>query len=437
MMTDPKAIRTRWSTRGPMVLGILALVLLVGGFGTWSVMARITGAIIAAGRIEVDQNRQVVQHPDGGVVAEILVKEGATVAAGDLLIKLDAEALQSELSVVEGQLFEVLARRARFEAERDAAEALVFSPLLLEALNEVAPELMEGQSRLFEARMESEAQEKEQLARRRSQIGSQIEGIEAQQTALAAQLVLINEELASQQSLLDRGLAQAARVLALQREAASLAGQAGELTASKAQAEGRMTEIDIEILRIDSARREEAISRLRDLQYNEIELSEKRRALTTRLDRLDIRAPVSGIVYGMQVFAPRSVIRPAEPVLFLVPQDRPLVIATQVEPMHIDQVFLGQEVALRFSAFDQRRTPEIFGHVTQISADAFQDQTSQISYYRAEIVLNDGEAARLPEDMTLIPGMPVEAFISTDERSPLDYLVKPMADYFAKVFREG
>ncbi len=197
-----------------------------------------------------------------------------------------------------------------------------------------------------------------------------------------------------------------------------------------------MTEIDIEILRIDSARREEAITRLRDLQYNEIELSEKRRALTTRLDRLDIRAPVSGVVYGMQVFAPRSVIRPAEPVLFLVPQDRPLVIATQVEPMHIDQVFLGQEVALRFSAFDQRRTPEIFGHVTQISADAFQDQSSQISYYRAEIVLNDGEAARLPDDMTLIPGMPVEAFISTDERSPLDYLVKPMADYFAKVFRE-
>ncbi len=436
MMTDTKAIRKRWSTRGPILLGFLALLVLVGGFGTWSVMARITGAIIASGRIEVDQNRQVVQHPDGGVVAEILVKEGTAVSAGDLLIKLDAEALQSELSVVEGQLFEVLARRARFEAERDAAPALTFSPLLLDAPNEVAPELMEGQSRLFEARMESEAQEKEQLARRRSQIGSQIEGIEAQQVALEAQLALINEELTSQQSLLDRGLAQAARVLALQREAASLSGQAGELTASKAQAEGRMTEIDIEILRIDSARREEAITRLRDLQYNEIELSEKRRALTTRLDRLDIRAPVSGVVYGMQVFAPRSVIRPAEPVLFLVPQDRPLVIATQVEPMHIDQVFLGQEVALRFSAFDQRRTPEIFGHVTQISADAFQDQSSQISYYRAEIVLNDGEAARLPDDMTLIPGMPVEAFISTDERSPLDYLVKPMADYFAKVFRE-
>lgn len=437
MMTDGKAIRKRWSTTGPMTLGLLALLVLVGGFGTWSVMAQITGAIIASGQIEVDQNRQVVQHPDGGVVSEILVKEGALVAAGDLLIRLDAETLQSELAVVEGQLFEVLARRARFEAERDDADTIVFSPLLYETDNGVAPELMEGQVRLFAARRESEEQEKEQLARRRSQIASQIEGIVAQQAALVSQSDLINQELVSQQTLLDRGLAQSARVLSLQREAASLLGRSGELAATKAQAEGRMTEIDIEILRIDSGRREEAITRLRDLQFNEIELSEKRRALTTQLDRLDIRAPVSGIVYGMQVFAPRSVIRAAEPVLFLVPQDRPLVIATQVEPMHIDKLFLGQEVALRFSAFDQRRTPEIYGHVTQISADTFQDQSSRVSYYRAEIVLNDGETARLPDDMTLIPGMPVDAFITTDERSPLDYLVKPMMDYFAKVFRES
>jgi len=209
------------------------------------------------------------------------------------------------------------------------------------------------------------------------------------------------------------------------------------LSASVAQAEGRITEIDIEILRIDSTFREEAITRLRDLQFNEIELSERRRALLLRLDRLDIRSPVSGVIYDLQVFGPRSVIRPAEPVLFIVPQDRPLIITAQIEPIHIDQVFVDQDVVLRFSAFDQRRTPELTGHVTQISADAFTDQNSRISFYRAQIVLDEGEAAKLPEDMTLIPGMPVEAFIRTDERSPMDFLLKPLTDYFAKAFRES
>jgi HlyD family type I secretion membrane fusion protein len=398
--------------------------------------SEIKGAIIAHGRIEVDQNRQVVQHLDGGVVSEILVKEGDTVTEGQVMIRLDAESLQSELAVIEGQLFEVLARRARFEAERDDATELTFDPLLVETTNPIAPGLMEGQRRLFQARIESEEQEVSQLAKQREQIGNQIEGIIAQQAAIETQSELINEELVNQQSLLDRGLAEASNVLALERQQASLLGQSGELTASKAGTEGRQTEIDIQILRIATARREDANTRLRDLQFNEIELGEKRRALITRLERLDLRAPVSGIVYGMAVFTPRSVIRPAEPVLYLVPQDRPLVIATQVQPSNIDSVFVGQDVSLRFSAFDQRETPELFGTVVQVSADAFTDQGSQVSYYRAEIQLNEGEMARLDPNLHLIPGMPVEAFISTTSRSPMAYLLKPLADYFVKAFRE-
>lgn len=436
-MSTQQETSKRWSAVRPMITGIIAIVVLVGGFGTWAMESEIKGAIIAFGRIEVDQNRQVVQHPDGGVVAEILVKEGDTVTEGQVMVRLDAEQLQSELAVVEGQLFEVLARRARFEAERDNADALIFQPLLAESTNPIAPGLMEGQNRLFQARIESETQEKSQLARRREQIGNQIDGIDAQQVALGTQLDLITEELVNQQSLLDRGLAQASNVLALQRQQASLSGQSGELTASRAEAEGRQTELDIEILRIDTARREDANTRLRDLQFNEIELGEKRRALITRLERLDIRAPVSGIVYGMAVFTPRSVIRPAEPVLYLVPQDRPLVIATQVQPSNIDSVFVGQDVALRFSAFDQRQTPELFGKVVQVSADAFTDQGSQVSYYRAEIELNEGEMARLDPNLHLIPGMPVEAFISTTSRSPMAYLLKPLSDYFTKAFRES
>jgi len=345
--------------------------------------------------------------------------------------------LRSELAVVEGQLFEVLARRARFEAERDGAADLAFNPLLTSGEYPIALELMDGQVRLHQARLETAFQQKEQLQRRREQIGDQIDGIVAQQGAIRQQLALIATELEAQQQLLDRGLAQASRVLELQREQANLSGRGGELTANVAQAEGRITEIDIEILRIDTDSREEAITRLRDLQFNEIELSERRRSLLSQLARLEVRAPVAGIVYGMLVFAPRSVLRPADPLLYLVPQDRPLVITAQVLPINIDQIFVDQEVQLRFSAFDQRRTPELVGRVTTISADAFTDQNSRLSFYRAQIVLNDGEAEKLPAGMTLIPGMPVEAFIRTGERTPLDFLLKPLTDYFAKAFRES
>jgi len=418
-----------------MTAGLLALVLLVGGFGTWAVMAQITGAVITSGQIEVDRNRQVIQHPDGGVVAEILVDEGDTVAAGDLLIKLDATTLQSELAIVEGQLFELMARRGRLEAERDGIETLTFDPILMAA--PTGSELMEGQRRLFDARLESTKRATEQLDQQRAQIASQLDGISAQQTALDTQKTLISQELGDQQKLLDQKLVQASRVMGLQREEANLLGRVGELTASAAQAAERMTEIDIQVLTLTTTRREESITRLRALQYNELELSERRRTLVRQLDRLDIRAPVSGVVYGLQVFAEQSVIRPADPVMFLVPQDRPLVIATKVRPVDIDQIHLGQDVILRFSAFDQRRTPELHGKVTLVSADIFQDEATGMAFYQAEIQLNEGEATRLPEDMVLIPGMPVEAFVRTADRSPMDYLLKPLADYFSKDFRES
>jgi HlyD family secretion protein len=434
MTPDPTV--KRWSARKHLFIGGLTLLILVGGFGTWSVMAQITGAVITSGQIEVDRNRQVVQHPDGGVVEEIAVDEGDTVKAGDLLLRLDASAIQSELAVVEGQLFEILARRARLEAERDDTATLTFSPVLTDSMTPEVQTLMDGQVRLFEARVETNQSSAEQLTQQRAQIASQMGGISAQQSALSTQRELIARELADQQTLLDRGLAQSSRVLALQREEASLLGTEGELIAQSAQAGERMTEIELQILGLSSARREEAITRLRDLQFNELELSERRRTLRRQLERLDIRAPVSGIVYGLQVFAPQSVIRAADPVLFLIPQDRPLVIATQVQVIDVDQIFVGQEVTLRFSAFDQRRTPELQGKVTLVSADAFQNETSGLSFYRAEVQLDPGEMDRLPGDMTLIPGMPVEAFVRTADRSPMDYLIKPLADYFTKAFRE-
>jgi HlyD family type I secretion membrane fusion protein len=423
----------------PMMIGLLALGILVGRFGGWATLTEISGAIVASGQIEVDQNRQVVQHPDGGVVKDIYVEEGDAVSVGDVLISLDPSIEESELSIIQGQVFELMARRGRLTAERDGIGAITFDPRLIERAKTDAgiAELMQGQENLFQARVASNAKQIEQLTKRKSQIANQIDGIVAQRAAVATQLDLIEQELADQQKLLDRGLAQASRVLALQRSQAELSGDVGDLIAKQAESEGRITDLDIQIEGLETTRREDAISRLRDQQYRTLELEERAGALIEKLMRMDIRAPVSGIVYGLSVFTPRSVIRPADPVMFLIPQDRPLVITVQVPPIDIDQVYVGQNAVLRFSALDQRTTPELFGKVTKVSPDAFQDDASRMSYYRAEILLNEGETDRLPANVTLIPGMPVEAFIRTQDRTPLAYLIKPLADYFAKAFREN
>lgn len=426
-----------WSARRHLWLGFLVLAVLFGGFGLWSVTTRISGAVVASGVIEVDQHRQVVQHPDGGVVESIAVQDGDLVKSGDLLIKLDGTLLQSELTIVEGQLYEIQTRRARLTAERDDASAITFPPELVE-LAQTRPDLadqIEGQNRLFAARAETMAKQVQQLGERRAQTMARISGVEAQAKALESQLDLILAELRDQQSLFDKGLAQASRVLALQREDARLRGQMGELAATKAQAQESISEIELEVLRLGAARREEANTQLRDLGSQEIELAERRRGLIERIARLEIRAPVSGVVLGLQVTTPRSVLRPADPVLYLIPQDRPLVIASQVSPLNIDEVFAGQEARVHFASFSSRTTPELMGHVAVVSADALQDQRSQASFYRAEIVLDPGELDKL-KGLTLLPGMPVETFIKTGDRTPLAYLLQPFADYFNKAFRE-
>lgn len=429
----------KWSAMRPVIIGFVGIIVLFGGFGTWSVTSNIAGAIIASGRIEVDRNRQVVQHDTGGTIAEILVDEGELVKAGDLLLRLDAGQARSELTLIEGQLFELMARRGRLEAQRDERDTITFDPELMAAgaANPDAQELMDGQRNLFDARRDSVAREIEQLGKQRSQIEDQIEGIRAQEVALSRQLELIDQQLVSQQRLLDQGLAPAATVLGLEREKARLTGEIGRLIATRAQSEGRITEIEIVGLQLGTSGREEAITQLRENRFRELSLVEQRRALLALIDRLDIRAPVSGIIYSMQVTTPRSVIRAAEPLMFLVPQDRPLVIAAQVMPTNVDEISVGQEVNLRFSSLDQRTTPELKGRVLLISADAITDETTGGSFFRAEITLSPGEVERLPEGTQLLPGMPVDAFIKTGDRTPLTYLIKPVSDYFVKSWRES
>ncbi|RJL02820.1 HlyD family type I secretion periplasmic adaptor subunit [Paracoccus aestuarii] len=427
-----------WPVRGSIIIGLTTVIVLVGGFLIWSLSSEISGAVVASGQVEVEQHRQIVQHPDGGVVQQISVAEGDRVEAGDLVLSLDGNLLRTEYTIVNGQYFEILARRGRLEAERSDADEILFTAELLDEGkgSPTVSSLIDGQASLFHARLDTLRQSMDQLGKQAETITSEMAGIEAQIAALARQRELIGRELTDQQSLLDRGLAQASRVLALEREAARMDGELGSLQAGLASAAIRQTELEIQRLRLSAERREEAETQLRDLGYRELELAERRRSLTEQLDRLEIRAPVSGVIYNMQVTTPRSVIRPADALMYVIPQDRPLVIGARVATINIDEIQPGQPVALRFSAFSQRTTPEISGRLDRVSADALIDEATRMPYYRAEVSIPPEELEKLGA-LSLVPGMPVEVYIQTGNRSPMAYLMKPLTDYFVRAFRES
>jgi len=426
-----------WPVRRFLWVGFAALAFLVIGVGGWSVFTTISGAVIASGEVEVKGNRQVVQHPSGGVVIDILARDGDAVAAGDVLLRLEGDALDAELEIVEGQLFEILAQQNRLAAQRDGADAIAFNPELLERSRETPDlaELIVAQNAQFTARRDAVLKELEQLDERARQVENQLEGLQAQNVATEDQIVYTEEELASAESLLNQGLIQMARVMETRRDMAQLSGARGQIAAQMAENRARLAEIEIEKLKLVNAEHEEAIAALRDLEYRGIELRARRRALQEDIDRLDVRAPVSGVVYGSTADTLRGVIRSAEPILYIVPQDVDLIVRARVPADKIDQVAVGQEAVLRFSAFDSRTTPEIDGTVGAVSADVFTDEVTGAPFYRVDInLLEEAQAALAGRE--LVPGMPVEAFIATTERSPLSYFTKPFTDYFSRAFRE-
>lgn len=432
----PQAITLTPPTRR-LVLGSVAIFLTLAAILSWSILTTISGAVVGTGRIVVEQDRQVVQHPDGGVIQKIHVKDGDLVDAGDVLIELDGTTLKNELAVIDAQYFEIRARRGRLEAERSLETTVEFPEDLLERAKEDPRynELIDRQTSLFEARRNSMLASLDQMATQSSQIDEQVKGIDAQLGSLQEQLNLIGQELADQKSLLEKGLTQVPRVLALEREAARLGGQIGEVEASRAQSKVRQSEIDLSRTRLQAQYRETAENTLQELSYRELELTERRTGLQERIGRLDVRAPSSGAVYQLEYTTPKSVIVAAAPILYLVPQDRPLLVHTQVAVADIDQVSLGQQALLRFSVFSSRAAPEVLGVVSNISPDALIDEVTQSPYYRIEIDIPAEELKKLGE-YTILPGMQVEVFIQTGDRTPLSYLVKPLADYFSRAMRE-
>lgn len=427
-----------WSVRRPMALGISALIVLVAGFGGWSVSSTLSGAIVASGQIEVDRNRQAIQHPEGGVVAELLVDEGDRVAEGQVLVRLDAAEATTELAVALARLAETGARRTRLTAERDGAVAFTFDERLhaFGAMNPDIADVLSGQQNLFAARADTLAREEEQLRGRITQIGTQVDAMRAQEAALEEQITLVTEELSRREDLLDRGSGTVEPVVRLRQELAQLRGQLGQVIAGRAEAAERIIETELAIFQITTSRREQAIAELREIRVVEQELSERAANLERRIARLELRAPVAGTIHGLTIFGTGSVLRPADPFAYIVPEGRPLVISARVPAIDIDQVFEGQSVSLRFPAFDQRTMPDVRGRVAQVSADAFVDEVSGSSFYRTEITMPDDQA-QLLEGRVLIPGMPVTAFIRTEDRTPLAYLLEPFAAYFSRAMRES
>lgn len=419
-----------------LVAGFGAITLLVGGMGAWSVGAKINGAVVSRGVVKVESERQVIQHPDGGVVGEILAHNGDQVHAGDVLLRLDGTFLRSELAIVQAQLLEIAVRKARLAAERDDLAKVDFTVLpdfpMLDP--EQVAQQREGQSNLFAARQATMAKKINQLREQQQQIEKQIEGVEAQRVSLMEQLDLVSQELEDKQSLYERKLMEASRVLATQREHAKLTGEIGRLNSVIAEARVRISALEIEVVGLSEDRREAAITQLRDLQYNEISLVERENTLREKLARLDVRAPVDGVVFGSQVFALQSVIQPAQPMMFLVPSDQPLYVSVRVDPTSIDQVYSGQQVSLQFSTFNRRTTPAIPAEVLRVSPDVQTDEANRETYYEATVEPDPEALAALPE-VKLMPGMPVEAFLKTDARTPLSYLTQPLTIYFNRAFR--
>ncbi len=423
-------------------LAIVSLICLIAGFGSWAGLTMISGAVIAAGQIIVLDEQQIIQHPEGGVVAEILVRDGDRVEAGAILMRLEGTRLRADLAMIDAQRNDLLARTARLEAIRDGRAEVIFPVHLMEAAqHQPAREVqiasqMAGQTQLFLAQRDSRAGILSQLDHRRAQIDTQIEGIEAQLAALDRELDLIARDYNAQSQLLDRGLAQVARVIALEREMARLDGRRGELVAERAAAAERRSEISQQALSIDAQAREGAERELRDISLRLVELTEAYHARAEALDRLDLRAPVAGIVHGLQVTTPRAVLRSAEPAARIVPSDRPLMVRARLAPADIDQVFPGQSAVVAFTGLNMRDLPQLEAAVEKISADTFDEPGSGQQYYRVDLRLAADTLDRIGAAI-LRPGMQVELFFETGAQRPISYLTSPLTAYFSRALRES
>lgn len=416
----------------------LLVVLVLGGTATaWSTYVPLDGAVVAPGVVMVESNLRKVQHPTGGVVGTLNVREGQRVEAGDVVVRLDDTTTRANLGIVLNELTALRARHARLRAERDRSPEPLFSEDLIArsgAESEIA-QVLDGERTLFMARANTKSGQKLQLGERVKQLKEEISGLNEQMEALLKQLVIVREELKDLSDLHERGLAQRPRITSLQREILGKEGTVGEIKARIAQSQGKIAEIELQVLQLDRELANEVAKEIREVETKIAELGERKAAAEDQLKRIDIRAPIAGIVHQLAAHTVGGVISASEPIMLVVPAADALIVEARINPADIDQLQLGQETRVRFSAFNQRTTPEVLGAVFRIAGDLVREQQTGLTFYTVGIRVEPSELAKL-KGLKLVPGMPAEAYIKTGERTLASYLLRPLLDQMQRALRE-
>ncbi len=420
-----------FSIRRHVIFAVSVILFLVLGVGGWAATANLTGAVIASGTFVVERNVKKVQHSYGGIVAKINVKNGDVVEAGDVLIRLDDTQISAEIGIIRSQLTELRARSARLEAERENRASLIM-PAGFEATSAHAAAVAAGEIRLFEQNLRTRENQKQQLRLRIEQLEEEITGLSLQRKSKSGEIEIIQRELEQVRMLHEKQLTPVSRVYAMERDEMRLTGERGNLVAQIARAKGQISEIQVQILAVDETARTQA---QRELRSAESRLAEREIATTDKLNRIDLRAPQSGVVHELAVHTVGGVITAAEQVMLIVPGDDDLTIQARIAPADVDQVVVGRPAKLRLSAFNQQTTPELSGRVTQVAADITIDAKTGQNYYVVRLEMDDKDRKTV-DSLKLVPGMPVEVFMSTGGRTALSYLAKPITDQMSRAFRE-
>jgi len=421
-----------------MIVGMVIVGFVTFGIGGWAATSELTGAVIGQGVLVVDSSVKKVQHPTGGIVGELRVREGDKVLAGDILLRLDETQTLANATIVSKSFDELVARQARLEAERDNADQITFPKLLLERTRDPASEAaraIAAERSLFDLRRQARGGQKAQLKERSAQLQEEIKGYLGQAEAKQREVDFVHKELEGVRTLFEKRLVPMNRLTALERDTARLEGERSQLSGMTAQAKGKIAEIELQIIQIDQDLRTEVGKDLIETRSKISELAERKTAAVDQLYRIDIRAPQSGRVHQLAVHTVGGVISPGEQIMLIVPDADALAVEVKIAPRDIDQVYVGQAASMRFAAFDQKTTPEIEGEVSLVSADLVQEQRTGMSYYTARVLLNPEEVARLG-NAKLLPGMPVDVFIKTPGRTALSYLIKPLRDQAERAFKE-
>jgi HlyD family secretion protein len=431
MQTDKKPSAYSSSMRRTFLAGVSALGLFGGTIGLWAAVSPLSGAVVAPGQFVVDTNIKKIQHQTGGIVAVLPVREGQRVKAGDLVLQLDETLTRANLQVIVKQLDEIMARQSRLEAERNGG-AMVLAPELQARMHvpDVAKSVSD-EARLLETRRSQRDGQKQQLGKRVEQLGEEISGIQAQVISRDEQIRLLKLELGGLRDLFKSNLVPMTRIMPVEREAANMLGQKGQLVAQRAQTEGKISEIRVQLLQLDIDMQTETGKELRDLQAKSAELLERKVAAEDQLKRVDIRSPIDGYVHQLNVHTIGGVISPAEPAMLIVPLNEELQIEARVSPTDIDQLFIGQKGVVKVQAGNQRATPEIAGTVSRIAADVTREQQTGQVYYLIRLSLPTELG-----DLKIMSGMQTESYIQTSERTPFQYIIKPLKDQFNRAFRE-